>query len=113
MGTAPPDAEYEVTMISPTVACPPSGQACPSEITGMQTLGDLTLNLLGLGTGIITLSEGTGFGQRGDSFAEDLTGADLVIDFTGGTIEVVPLPATAWLFATGFGLVGFWRRRRQ
>jgi hypothetical protein len=111
----PADAEFQVTLITPTTIC--NGAACPSLITGLQKLGDLNFDLgstlSDVNVGIIDLSEGDGFGGRGDSFAQDLTGADLNIDFIDGTIAAVPLPASALLFATGFGLVGFWRRRRS
>jgi hypothetical protein len=110
----PQDAEFQITMITPTTICT-GGVVCPSLVTGQQVIGTLALNITGnldLDLGRILLSEGDGFGGRGPSFAEDLTGNLLTIDYGNGQVSPVPLPASAWLFATGFGLVGFWRRRR-
>lgn len=113
-GNLPVDAEFQVSISTPFTLC--GSVPCPSLITGQQKLGDLNFNvgagLSALDQGIITLSEGDGFGGRGQSFAVDLTGADINMVFTGGTISAVPIPATVWLFATGMGLAGFWRRRR-
>ena len=78
-------------------------------ITGMNKLGDLTLNLTGVGLGGLTLSESPGTNYGG---FVDLSANPQAVDLLGAQVNVVPLPATAWLFATGFGLVGFWRRRR-
>jgi hypothetical protein len=110
----PPDAEFQITLITPTTVCP-GGVVCPSLITGEQKIGDLNLNITGdlnQELGRILLSEGDGFGGRDRSWAEDLTGALLTIDYGNGTVSPIPLPATAWLFATGFGVAAYWRRRR-
>jgi len=78
-------------------------------LTGLNKLGDLTLNLTGTGLGGLVLSESPGDNYGG---FVDLSANPLPVSFVGAQVNVVPLPATAWLFATGFGLVGFWRRRR-
>lgn len=96
----PPDTEFEIHLGTFNT---------PSPLTGMQSLGTITVNLTDVGTGLIALA------MSPDSFfGPFLTvgGTAIPMTLTGASIGVVPLPATAWLFATGFGLVGFWRRRR-
>jgi hypothetical protein len=109
-GSKPSDAEFQISISAPFELC--GSTPCPSLITGLQKLGDLNFDVGGVGLGVIDLSEGDVFGLRGESFAEDLTGADIAMAFMDGAITAVPLPTSAWLFATGMGLAGFWRRRR-
>jgi len=77
---------------------------------GNQVLGTLTVSLTDSGTGVIDLaiSPDIFYGGFFSLLAEEqnVTLNDASIN------SVVPLPTTAWLFATGMGLVGFWRRRR-
>lgn len=79
-------------------------------IGGQQTLGTLTFAVTDLGTAIIdiSISPDIYYGAFYDLLAnpQDVALNDAQIE------SVVPLPATAWLFATGMGLVGLWRRRR-
>lgn len=76
---------------------------------GQQTLGTLTFAVNDIGTALIdiSISPDLFYGGFYDLLAnpQDVTLNDAQID------SVVPLPATAWLFATGMGLVAFWRRR--
>lgn len=77
---------------------------------GNQVLGTLTVALGDIGTGVIdlSLSPDLFYGGFFSLLAEEQT-----VTLNDATINsVVPLPTTAWLFATGMGLVGFWRRRR-
>jgi hypothetical protein len=85
-------------------------------ITGVNSLGTLFFNVAAGSPGAIALAASPS--NRWGTFV-DLNG-NPIAGFAFGNIagkpgvgaEVVPLPATAWLFATGMGLAGFWRRRR-
>jgi hypothetical protein len=78
-------------------------------ITGVIQLGMITALQQPGAPGAITVTASPS--TRWDTFL-DLSG-DPIPGFTYSGATVVPLPATAWLFATGFGIAGIWRRRRQ
>lgn len=74
-------------------------------LSGLNKLGDVRVNLLGTGAGQVAININSAFG---DFYS---TGSiKQIVSLNGAQVNVVPLPATAWLFATGFGLVGGWRR---
>lgn len=79
-------------------------------VSGEHVLGTLTLDILSEGVGIIdlSLSPDTFYGGFVDLMAmpQDVTLND-------AQVNVVPLPAAAWFFATGMGMAAFWRRRRS
>lgn len=78
-------------------------------ITGLINLGNILVNHFAGSPGDIVVAASPS--NRWGGFV-NLSGQPIA-GFTYGGTTVVPLPATAWLLATGFGLVGFWRRRRS
>ncbi len=76
-------------------------------VTGLHDLGLLTFNLSDTGTGVVDLSINPSYAGFAD-FSPATT-----LELTDATIQVVPLPATAWLLATGFALAGLRLRRRS
>jgi hypothetical protein len=80
-----------------------------SGITGVIQLGMITALQQTGAPGAITVTASPS--TRWDTFL-DLNGSPIP-NFTYSGATVVPLPATAWLLATGFGIAGIWRRRRQ
>lgn len=72
-------------------------------------LGDLTFELIGAGTATISTANNIpagGFFSAG-SFTEQS------VAFNGATIEVVPVPAAAWLLGSALVALGGMRRRLQ
>lgn len=71
-------------------------------LSGLNKLGDLSVNLLGAGAGQIVMSINSTYG--------DFYGTDSLkqtVTLSGADINVVPLPAGVWLLLTGVGaLVG-------
>lgn len=68
-------------------------------LSGLNKLGDLTVGLLNLGNGNISLGINSTYG----SFY-NLTNQPIAVSLSGGAdVEVVPLPGTAWLLITGVG----------
>lgn len=80
-----------------------------SGITGVIQLGMITTLVQPGAPGAISVTASPS--TRYDTFL-DMNG-DPIPGFTYSGATVVPLPATAWLFATGFGIAGIWRRRRR
>jgi hypothetical protein len=77
-------------------------------ITGLIQLGNILVNQAAGAPGAITVAPSPS--NRWGGFVN--LGGQPIAGFTYSGTTVVPLPATAWLLATGFGLAGFWRRRR-
>ncbi len=78
-----------------------------AQITGLNSLGTITVNIAGPGQ--IDMIQSPIYG----TFVDFTTG-DPLPGFTFGslTATAVPLPAAAWLFATGMGFIG-WRHSRK
>lgn len=94
-GTANADADFEIHF----------GNF--AGLSGVNKLGSLTVSLAGLGTGSIALAINQTFGAfyGTDSLEQSVT-------LSGAEVNVVPLPATAWMLLTGIGaLVGRKLRR--
>lgn len=64
-------------------------------LSGANKLGDITVNLLGEGTGNIAIAINTEFG----SFFST-SSVEQLVSLNGAQVNTVPLPASAWLFAT-------------
>ncbi|GMW07378.1 MAG: VPLPA-CTERM sorting domain-containing protein [Gammaproteobacteria bacterium] len=96
-GNPPGDAELEIYLGS------------FAGITGLNSLGTIQVLQAAGAVGDIVLSASPS--NRWGGFV----GLDTapIAGFTYDGATVVPLPATAWLLATGFGLASFWRRRRH
>ena len=75
-------------------------------LSGVNKLGDLTVNLLGLGVGTISMAINTAYGDF-YSTSSQLQNVSL----SGAQINVVPVPAAVWLFGSALGLMGAARRR--
>lgn len=94
-GTAAADADFEIHF----------GNF--AGLSGLNKLGDLTVNLGGIGLGNIALAINQTYGSfyGTDSLEQAVT-------LSGAEVNVVPLPATAWMLLTGIGaLVGRKLRR--
>ena len=80
-------------------------------ITGLILLGNILVNQAAGEPGQISVAASPS--DRWGGFI-NLSGQPIAgFTYNGTTVGEVPLPATAWLFATGFGLASFWRRRRR
>lgn len=93
----PADAEFEIHLGS------------FNGFGGRQTLGTLTFALLDLGIGSVDV------GLSPDTFYGgffDLQANPQQVTLNSAQISSLPLPASAWLFATGMGIAGLRRRRR-
>lgn len=79
-------------------------------ISGDHIIGTLTFMALAPGAGVITMA--TNDEPWGSAFFNTL-GNEMVVHYSPAKVEVVPIPAAVWLFASGIGLfAGFARRRR-
>jgi hypothetical protein len=75
-------------------------------LSGVNKLGDLSVNLLGLGVANINMAINSVYG---DFYS---TGSQLQnVTLGGAQINVVPVPAAVWLFGSALGLMGVVRRR--
>ena len=83
-----------------------AGLVFPPGLTGEVLLATLTFQGLSLGTTDLTLS----YGDEDEGFQLEVGGLDTDVTFNGGSIEVVPEPATLALLLAGGTLV--LRRRR-
>ena len=81
-----------------------------SGISGNNDLGTLTLLTTGAGLGIVDLSVSPANFYGGFL---DLVGTPQTVAFNDAQINVVPLPATAWLFLAGMGAAATRFRRRS
>ena len=79
-----------------------AGLVFPPGLTGEVLLATLTFEGLSLGTTDLTLS----YGDEDEGFQLEVGGLDTDVTFNGGSIEVVPEPATMALLlaAAAFGL---------
>lgn len=75
-------------------------------LSGVNKLGDLTVNLLSIGAGTISMAINTAYGDF-YSTSSQLQNVSL----SGAQINVVPIPAAVWLFGSALGLMGAVRRR--
>lgn len=75
-------------------------------LSGLNKVGDLTINLLGLGEIVVAISINSFFGD----FFPTAGLEPMAVELVGATITVVPVPAAVWLFASGLGLLLGWRR---
>lgn len=82
-------------------------------LEGLQTLGQITLNLLGLGTGNLGLAHNSAWEGFFTAVGEGSLDTPSLMNVTlnGATINVVPVPAAAWLFGSALGLLLGVRRR--
>lgn len=95
-GVANADADYEVHF----------GDF--AGLGGVNKLGDVQVNLTGIGPAAINLAI--------NQFYGDFYGLDsqvMQVTLTGANINVVPLPATAWMLFTGIASVAGWSARRR
>jgi hypothetical protein len=67
-------------------------------LSGVNKLGDLSVNLLGPGAGTIAISINSTFGAF-----YNIGSVQQSVTLTGAGINVVPLPAGIWLLLTGVG----------
>jgi len=67
---------------------------------GVNKLGDLTVNLNGLGTGNIGMNINSLYGDFYDTSSNLMS-----VSLQGAQINVVPLPAAAWLLMSALGLL--------
>jgi hypothetical protein len=79
-----------------------------SGTSGLNKLGDLTLALNGAGLGTIDLIISEFWG--GAFFSTG--GGPLDVTLSGASLQVVPVPAAAWLFVSAIGALGGMRLRR-
>lgn len=77
---------------------------------GDNVLGTLTFNTAGTGQGLVDLSASPGNFYGGFL---DLNASPQTVTFNDAQINVVPLPATAWLFLAGLGAAATRVRRRR
>ncbi|MFK5950981.1 MAG: VPLPA-CTERM sorting domain-containing protein [Methylococcales bacterium] len=83
-------------------------------LSGPESVGTLTFTTLGTGIADFTIAETTDPLKGGGFFsAVTLTAQNPTFIGTSVNISAIPLPAAAWLFASGLlGLAGFSRRRK-
>ncbi|MAF83334.1 MAG: VPLPA-CTERM sorting domain-containing protein [Gammaproteobacteria bacterium] len=80
-------------------------------LDGNHKLGDITVDLLGIGTGTIAMA----INNLAGSFLSASTFSTQEVILSGAEIQVntVPVPAAVWLFGSALGLLGGFRRRFQ
>lgn len=78
-----------------------------SGLTGVNKLGDLVLSLNSVGPGNLNIAINSLFG---DFFS--IGGAQQDVALSGASLQVVPVPAAAWLFVSALGVLGGARLRR-
>jgi len=93
-GTANADADYEIHF----------GDF--AGLSGAHKLGDISVNLLATGPGAINLAINQFYGDFYDVNSEVMS-----VALNGAEINVVPLPAAAWLLLTGLVMVPLHRLR--
>lgn len=75
-------------------------------LSGVNKLGDITVNLLGIGIANVNMAINTYYG---DFYSTSSQLQNVVL--SGAQINVVPVPAAVWLFGSALGLMGAVRRR--
>ncbi|MEZ5563950.1 MAG: VPLPA-CTERM sorting domain-containing protein [Gammaproteobacteria bacterium] len=75
-------------------------------LSGVNKLGDISVNLLGVGAASVNMAINTYYGDF-YSTSSQLQNVTL----SGAQINVVPVPAAVWLFGSALGLMGAVRRR--
>lgn len=78
-----------------------------SGLTGVNKLGDLVLSLNSVGAGDLAIGFNTFYGGF---FGTNGFGQD--VSLFGASLQVVPVPAAAWLFVSALGVLGVARVRR-
>lgn len=78
-------------------------------LSGLNKVGDLTINLESIGDISIAISINGFFGDFFPTAGLDPQQVDLI----GANLTVVPVPAAVWLFLSGLGLLAGFRRRAQ
>lgn len=82
----------------------------PPGLSGVNSLGTVTVNLLGEGAGILDININSIFGP----FVSASTFDVMEVELHGAQLDIVspvPLPAAAWLLLSGLGALGVVRRR--
>lgn len=80
-------------------------------LSGLNKLGDLDVSLLSAGLGTIAMNINSFYG---DFYSSGPGGAIQSVTLTGAEVNVVPLPASAWMLLTGVAaLAGRQVRRRK
>ncbi len=100
-GTAGADNDYLI------------GVGSAAGFDGVQTLGQITLNLLNLGIGNLSLAHHSAGGGFVTAVAEgsSISPQPINATLTGATVNIVPIPASALLFGSALGLLLGVRRR--
>jgi hypothetical protein len=106
----PPAWPFTQTDTSVTIGFGSNG----APITGAFKAGTLSFNVnqsASIGTTKLTLADGSGFWTP----FLDPAGIPIVVNYIPGEvlISAVPLPPTAWLFASGLAMLGFVRLQRR
>ena len=78
-------------------------------LSGLNKVGDLTINVLDLGDISVAISINSFFGD----FFPTQGLEPLQVDLIGAELTVVPVPAAVWLFLSGLGVLAGFRRRAQ
>jgi hypothetical protein len=76
-------------------------------LSGINKLGDLVLSLDSVGPGNLNIAINTFFGNFFST-----TGPEQDVALAGASLQVVPVPAAAWLFLSAIGALGGLRLRR-
>lgn len=79
-------------------------------ISGQHLIGTLTFETIDAGVAVLGMD--TNVAPWGGFFSAD-DASELVVVYGPGKVHVVPIPAAAWLFASGLGLLAGVARRKR